>query len=227
MIARKLRDAQDIMEIAMDDAGLEWKDLDKILLVGGSTRIPAIQDMITKVTGITPSHEINPDEAVALGAAYYAETLNEAESEKKQEKEYVVSDVNSHSLGILAVDADGKMENSIVIKRNSKLPVEMSSSFSTVFDDQEEIELSVVEGEDTDPEFCTIIGHTILKLNKHPSGSPINIVMQYDTNGVVHVRVTDLVDLIDLGEMEIKRTANLTEDNILDKESRMLGLNIN
>lgn len=227
MIERKLRDAQDIMEIAMDDAGLEWKDLDKILLVGGSTRIPAVQDMITKVTGITPSHEINPDEAVALGAAYYAETLNEAESEKKQEKEYVVSDVNSHSLGILAVDADGKMENSIVIKRNSKLPVEMSSGFSTVFDDQEEIELSVVEGEDTDPEFCTIIGHTILKLNKHPSGSPINIVMQYDTNGVVHVRVTDLVDLIDLGEMEIKRTANLTEDNILDKESRMLGLNIN
>lgn len=227
MIEKKLRDAQDIMEIAMDDAGMKWSDLDKIILVGGSTRIPAIQDMIKKVTGITPSHEINPDEAVALGAAYYAETIDKGSVKTEKKSNYQISDVNSHSLGILAVNDDGKMENTIIIERNSKLPIEVSCGFSTVFDNQEEIELQVIEGEDSDPEYCTIIGKTTLKLNKHPSGSPLNVVMQYDTNGVVHVKVVDLVDLIDLGEMEIKRNANLTENHILDKESRMIGLNIN
>ena len=228
MIEKNLKDAQTIMEIAMDDANLQWKDLDKILLVGGSTRVPAVQNMIESVTGIKPSHEINPDEAVALGAAYFASTIGGDEINEVCDS-YHISDVNSHSLGILAFDEnhDGQYVNNIIIDRNSKLPVENYQEFCTMNDNQTEIILKVVEGEDLEPEYCTIVGETILKMKPHPAGAPIRIVMQYDTDGVIHVRVIDLVDNEDLGEMEIKREANLTEESIRSKESRMLKLNIN
>ena len=131
MIEHNLKDAQGIMEIAMDDAGLQWHELDKILLVGGSTRVPAVQSMIERVTGIQPSHEVNPDEAVALGAAYYAMSISEESGGEEKAERYHVMDVNSHSLGILALDDDGNMANNIIIKRNTKLPVEKSCFFNT------------------------------------------------------------------------------------------------
>lgn len=228
MIEKNLSDAETIMEIAMDDANLKWTDLDRILLVGGSTRIPAVQEMIERVSGIKPSHEINPDEAVALGAAYFGSTMDDNKITEIRDS-YYISDVNSHSLGILALaeDHDNRLVNNIIIKRNTKLPAESCQQFDTMYDNQTEIKLQVVEGEDLEPEYCTIVGETILKMKPHPAGSPIQIVMQYDINGVIHVRVIDLVDNEDLGEMEISREANLTEDNIHSKESRMLKLNIN
>lgn len=227
MIEHNLKDAQGIMEIAMDDAGLQWHELDKILLVGGSTRVPAVQSMIERVTGIQPSHEVNPDEAVALGAAYYAMSISEESDGEEKAERYHVMDVNSHSLGILALDDEGNMTNNIIIKRNTKLPAEKSCFFNTSKDLQTEIDLQVVEGEDYDPEYCTIIGETTLKLNPHPINSPIEIIMKYDADGVIHVSVMDIMDLVDLGEMKIKRTANLTENTIHDKEDRMSNLNIN
>lgn len=223
MIQSLLLNAQSIMEMVIEDANLKWSNLDKILLVGGSTRIPAIQNMIEKVSGIKPSYNINPDEAVAMGAAYYADQISDTVSNTEKVK---INDVNSHSLGVLSVSDDDTMVNSIILPRNTKLPAKEYNDFYTVQDGQMEIELIVVEGEDSDPEYDTIVGKTILKLKSRPAGSPVRIVMEYDINGMIHVRAIDMIDESDLGEMTIEREANLNDDEISNKISRMKDIDI-
>lgn len=224
MIKSYLNNAQSIMEVVLEDAKLTWKDIDKVLLVGGSTRVPAMQEMIEEVTGIKPSHEINPDEAVALGAAYYASSLDDSKSYK--EKEYKVTDVCSHSLGVIANDDTGRPANTIMIKRNTKIPCEASDSFTTTVDNQESVIVQLVEGEEADLDYCTLVGQSTIMLRPHPVGSPIEIVLQYDINGVIHVRVRDLLDNVDLGEFNIERKANLTDEELKNKKENINNIEI-
>lgn len=220
MIKHHLNNAQSIMEIALDDAKMSWKDIDKVLLVGGSTRIPAVQDMIENVSGIKPSHEINPDEAVALGAAYYASTLDSGKAYK--EKEFKVTDVNSHSLGVVARNHEtGVLENNIIIPRNTKLPCSIDKEFYTIQDKQTGLDIQITEGEDIDLDYCTIVGDSHLSINPHPQGSPIKIIMQYDISGIIHVKVIDMIDNVDMGEFNINRKSNLNNDEINDKNKRL------
>lgn len=216
------------MERAMKDAKLKYKDLSKILLVGGSTRIPAIQNRIREVSGIIPSHELNPDEAVAIGAVYYAEILTRIKNGDRSVNKLVeVTDVNSHSLGVVSVDESTKVEvATFIIPRNTPLPARGERGFLTKEDNQETIYLCVVEGEDEDPDNDTIIGTSTLRLTPRPAGSPISVSMEYDTNGIIHVRVKDLVDGKDLGEMKIDREGNLTEDEVAKKKGVIRNANI-
>lgn len=220
MIQGYLDSTRASMEIALDDAGLEWKDISKIILVGGSTRIPAVSKMIQEVSGIEPSRELNPDEAVAIGATYYAELLQSQleHKEPSENNKLNITDVNSHSLGVIAFDSKTKERFvSFIIERNTALPAKKEKEFYTNHDNQECIELEVVEGEDVDPEYDTIIGTTDIMLKQRPKGSPISISMIYDINGILHVTVKDVIDGTELGEMEIKRQANLSEDEIKKK----------
>ncbi len=229
MIKSQIDSTKASMEIAMDDAGLKWSDISKILLVGGSTRIPAIQNMIKDLTGIEPSHELNPDEAVAMGAAYYADTLNvETTGEKpKAEKEIKVTDVNSHSLGVITVDDNNENEYAtFLIKRNTPIPAYGEDVFKTVVENQKSLRVRVVEGEDEDPEYDTIIGTSLMDLTPRPKGSPLRFMMQYDSNGIIHVRVKDDIDGRDLGEMHIDREANLTDEEVNDKKKYIGGIDI-
>ena len=199
------------MEMAMDDAGLKWSDLTKVLLVGGSTRIPAIREMIEKLTGIAPSCELNPDEAVAIGAAYYANSLtNEGSVNVK------VIDVNSHSLGIVASGM-----NDIILERNTPLPARKSKIFYTSCDNQTELLTQVVEGEDPELEYDTIVGECLLEIKPHPKGSEVEVEMSYDKNGMIHVSVRDLSDNCNLGEMEVERKSNLTKEEVKQKKDKL------
>lgn len=224
MIKSRIDKTKKCMEFALEDANLKWSEISKILLVGGSTRIPAVQNMIKDLSGIEPSHELNPDEAVAIGAAYYADSVNviQAGEKSKVEKEIKVYDVNSHSLGIIALDIDKKEKAYFIIKRNSKIPCEGEEEFYTEVDGQTELEVRVVEGEDPDPQYDSIIGKTILKLNPRPKESPLGVLIKYDINGIIHVRVKDKVDNADLGEMHIIREHNLQDDEI-DEKKRYIG----
>nr|MCR4903949.1 Hsp70 family protein [Butyrivibrio sp.] len=210
------------------DAGLKWSDISKILLVGGSTRIPAIQNMIKDLTGIEPSHELNPDEAVALGAAYYADTLNVISTgeKPKAEKEISVTDVNSHSLGIITTHNGEYDIASFIIPRNTAIPASGEEEYYTLEEGQTSLKVVVIEGEDEDPEYDTVIGTTTLKLVPRPEGSPIGVMMQYDQNGIIHVRVKDNVDGADLGEMHIDRESNLSDDEIANKKKYIGGTDI-
>lgn len=215
-----------IIGLAMEDSGLKWKDIDKILLVGGSTRIPAVQLMITNVSGgIMPSLDINPDEAVALGAAYYANAFGAGQmaGDRVKVSNTEIVDVNPHSLGVVLVDNDtNKLFNEIVLKRNTSLPAEGTTVTCTMEDNQKYWKVSITEGEDEDLEYVTTIGESVIKLTgNRPKGSPNTLILYYDLNGIVHVKVIDGVDNSDLGEFQIKRKANLTDEEINDKMDRM------
>ena len=224
MIAGHLDSMKLYMELALEDAHITWKDVSKVLLVGGSTRIPAVQNMIKDVSGITPSRELNPDEAVAIGAAYHANSLDD-NSETVQET-VKIKDVNSHSLGILANNDRGQLAMTTIIPRNSPLPIACENSFTLMHDGQNQIDLHVVEGEDEDPEYDSLIGKSILTFDPRSKGYPIIIAMEYDVNGMVHVSVRDGQTNAFMGEMEIERKSNLTDEEVEAKKAKMDGIEI-
>ena len=228
MIKSQIDSTKASMEIAMDDAGLKWSDISKILLVGGSTRIPAIQNMIKDLTGIEPSRELNPDEAVAIGAAYYADSMNVETTgqQPKAEKKIEIVDVNSHSLGIITTHNGEYDIASFIIPRNTPIPASGEKEYYTLSDNQKCLKVEVVEGEDEDPAYDTVIGTTTLTLTPRPKDSPIGVMMQYDKNGIIHVRVRDNVDGSDLGEMHIDRESNLSDDEIKEKKEYIGGADI-
>lgn len=231
MIKKHLDTMQGFMEMALEDANLKWEDINKVLLVGGSTRIPAVQNMIQNVSGIVPSHELNPDEAVAIGAAYYADTLANGESENTQEK-VKITDVNSHSVGTITVSEPDPMTGlrhfvmTPIIKRNSHLPVTQIAKFFTAEPDQTKLNIQIAEGEDEDPTYDTIIGETMLTMDPKPVGYPIIFVMHYDVNGMIHTSVKDGKTGGDLGELKIERDANLSDAEIDEKKEALKDINI-
>lgn len=215
-----------IMDMVQEESGLQYKDIDKILLVGGSTRMPQIQELIVNKTGIQPSLDVNPDEVVAIGAAYQAKLLeNEVEGKESSFKRNI-QDVNSHSLGVITVDSEGKENNSIILNKNTPIPCVEEKEYYTVSDSQKKLLIQVTEGEDEDVEYVNIIGDASLKLKDRPGGSPIQVRMGYDENSIVHVSVIDGVDGSNLGEMEIKRKANLSDDEIVEKANRLKTIDV-
>ncbi len=220
-----------IMEFVLEDANLTWNYIDKILLVGGSSRMKAVENMILETTGKKPSKEIHPDEAVALGAAFQASLVGAEQGIYSQNNNLpvvIIQDVNSHSLGIVAYDSDDDLfYNSIVLKKDTPIPNEVSKIFRTVADGQTELLVQVTEGECIDLEDVYVIGETILKIPPYPADAPIEVFFSYDADGIVHVNVVDLTSNKSLGEIHIKRTANLDETQILIMKSKISELNIN
>lgn len=217
-----------IMKSVLDDANYQWNDIDKILLVGGSTRVKLVSELIEKETGKKPSSEVNPDEVVAVGAAIQA-NLIDAHIEQRDETtiKTKIVDVNSHSLGILALDQySSKRKNFIILKRNTPIPAQESKVFYTVSDNQRNIEIEVTEGEDEEVEYIRVIGKAQVELPERPVGSPIKIVICYDENGIVHVSAIDEMTRKNLGEMNIERKSNLSEDDVISKTNKISDLNI-
>ena len=236
------------IDVVMDESGISAKDIDKVLLVGGSTRVPAVREFVQKKLNIVPSTEVNPDEAVAIGAAYYVNDLDTpAKSEvipiappsaeksstdvpAKSKGAPVTSssskkrftDVNSHGLGVAIRDsASGEMINSIIIPRNTKLPVQMENVYATSVDNQTMIRLSITEGDETDLRYVNQIGVTEVPISPRPVGSPIKIGFNLDENAIIHVYMIDLVDQRVLCESVVERNANLSDEELAIKEQRM------
>ncbi|OAK70770.1 Hsp70 family protein [Lederbergia galactosidilytica] len=226
LIESLLNRTQLVMEETVAEAGLTWQDINKVLLVGGSTRTPFISEMIEGFTGLTPSKELNPDEVVALGAAVQA-SLVEADETTNSKVDIIVRDVNSHSLGVLSTDDHNNYVNSIILPRNSEIPCQESRTFYSVNENQQEIKLDVTEGEDEDPEYIKIIGTSTIQLPSGlPMSSPIEITISYDKNGIVHTRAKDLFNDIDLGEMVIERQSNLTQQEFEVKKETLLSIEV-
>lgn len=210
-----------IMDMVQEESGLEYKDIDKILLVGGSTRMPQIHKLIEEKVGMKPSLDVNPDEVVAVGAAYQAKLIENEAKGKESSFKRNIQDVNSHSLGIISNDKNGKQVNTIILNKNSQIPCEERREFYTAYEGQTELLIQVTEGEDEDVEYVNVIGDAMLKIKERPEGSPIEVKIGYDENSIVHFSVIDLIDDTNLGEMEIKRKSNLTDDEIDEKANRL------
>jgi len=208
-ITKDLLDRTELMmEMTLEDANLSWSDIDKILLVGGSTRMRAVQTIVEKISGKKPSMELHPDEAVSLGAALLGNIIEDG-NELSRIK---ISDVNSHSLGIVCLDMERRERyNSIILPRNTKVLTKMSNVYSTTSDNQTELEIEVTEGEEEDLDYVFTVGKVLVKIDPYPKGAPVEVTYEYDNNGVIHISVYDLTAKKNLGEHYIQRQANLTD----------------
>ncbi len=166
-------------------AGLRWQDLQRILLVGGSTRMPMVARMLQNFTGIQPDRTVNPDEAVARGAALYASHLLAARSGGARNT-FQVTNVNAHSLGVEGIETDTlRKKNIVLIPRNTALPARHIERFATKSDGQRSIVIKVLEGESAQPGECVTIGRTVIRDLPAglPQGWPVDVTFRYGTNG--------------------------------------------
>lgn len=235
MMQRHLRTMKGYMLDAIEEAGLTWKDISKVLLVGGSSRIPCVQEMIQATTGIKPSRELNPDEAVALGASYYAEfLLSKATGQKNSTgKEVEVVDVCSHGLGTIALDSKTNKERvNLIIHKNTVLPARDLDVFATVQDNQKQIRLRLVEGDDPDPEYCTVIYDETVSIPPAPKETPVVIAMRYGLDGIVHAAVYMIPsgkpdgEWVEVATPDIERKSNLTREQVSRKKRAMGSMSI-
>ena len=195
-------------------AGLEWSDIDTVLLVGGSTRMPSVPRMLHELSGIEPNCSISPDEAVAHGAALHAGIL--LAKYHGRSPRFRIKNVNSHSLGVVATDATTRRKrNAILVPRNTPLPVMAKRVFKTQKANQKSILVQIVEGESASPEDCSQIGKcSVRHLPENlPAQTPIQVCFRYEENG----RLTVVVSVEGADKKlkhEITRENSLTKDQL-------------
>ncbi len=176
---------------ALADAGIAASRLSRVLLVGGSTRIPAVQEKIYQMTGITPSRNINPDECVAMGAAIQGKALEGAPLiARGTSEELLLFDVTPLSLSIETVGGIA----TTLIRRNSTIPTKYSKIFSTAAPFQRVVEINVLQGERPMARDNKSIGKFRLKgIKPAPAGVPqIEVTFDIDVNGILKVTAKDL-----------------------------------
>jgi molecular chaperone DnaK len=190
---------------AMSDAGMTPSNIDKILLVGGSTRTPAVQDAVKKYFGKDPFKGINPDECVAVGAAIQAAVLT------GDVKGLLLLDVTPLSLGI---ETQGGIFTKM-IERNTTIPTKKSQIYSTAADGQTQVDVHVLQGEREMASYNKSLGNFILDgIAPAPRGVPqIEVTFDIDANGIVHVTAKDNGTGREQ-KITITATTNLTEDQI-------------
>lgn len=200
-----LQRTRDTTEFVLEQASVDRTQLDEVLLIGGSTSMPAVPEMLKELTGREPSRELNPQTAVAQGAAIHAAILQAqhlegkgraAESLIRRLRSVTTKDVNSHSLGVEVSDPKNpsKKRNHIMIPRNTLLPASTRRRFQTTTNNPRSIHVRLLEGEASDVSSCTFVGDfRLIGLPRDlPKGSPVEIVYGYDDLGHIHVTLKEL-----------------------------------
>jgi molecular chaperone DnaK len=171
------------MKKALKDAGLEPKDIDEVILVGGSTRIPKIQEIVKGFFGKDPNRSVNPDEVVAIGAAIQGAVLT------GEQKDVLLLDVTPLSLGIETLGG----VTTVLIPRNTTIPTRKSETFSTADDNQTQVEIHVLQGErELARDNRTIGKFQLTGIPPAPRGMPqVEVTFDIDANGILHVSAKD------------------------------------
>jgi molecular chaperone DnaK len=194
-----------ICDKTLKDAGIDKKDLDDVILVGGQTRTPKVQDMVRDFFGLSPSKSVNADEVVALGAAIQGASLLDERSN------VLLLDVTPHNLGIMIVG--GYFQT--IIEKNTTVPTSASHVFTTVRDNQTSVRIMVFQGDSLRAEENELLGEFILSgLREAPRGEvEIDVTFEISADGIVSVSAKDL----ETGQQQsitVTATSGLTEDEI-------------
>jgi len=194
-----------LVEVVLEEAGLKPSDVTTVLLVGGSTRVPLIRTHLEKIFGFPPECSINVDECVALGAALHAgitklrmDPDDVATGIREGLKDISLTDVCNHSYGTICAPLDKEtgrrvVQNRIILKKNTPLPCEISQTFYTVSQGQKRVEVTITQGEDTDPAYVNRIATHSLELPPdRPAERPIQVTYSYDLNQRMHCAFRDI-----------------------------------
>ena len=198
------------------ESKLSWSEIDRVLLVGGSTRMPMVHALIRELSGITPDVNVNPDEAVARGAAIYAAHRLSSLGQCTTTSGISVTDVNSHSLGIDGIDQQTmRKQNAIIIPRNTALPIEITRQFVTKEDDQKNVVIQVLEGESSLPAHCTELGRAVIRNlpSGLPAGTKVDVHYRFGENGRLSVRA-HVPGGGDSAQIELQHDRGLSGSNV-------------
>jgi molecular chaperone DnaK len=230
-----------ICEIVMQEARMKWDKIDKVLLVGGMTRMPMIRDMIANLSSVPIVDHVNPDEVVAVGASIQAvlSQLNEeAVTGTKVLDDNVrkhfssldggliqVTDITSHTLGVVLWD-DRQLHEYVfpMIRKMTAIPAVVKNSFGTADANMQRAVVKIVEGESTLPAECTPLGVCDIKLPPFlPKGSPVALTYQYNANQVLEVSVEAAGNR---SQVSIDRNTGLAPEEIQQATSGLQELNV-
>lgn len=215
------------IERALRDAELSPQELDAVILIGGATRMPIIRSAVTKMFGKLPYSNINPDEAVALGAA-----IQVALKERNEAlKEIILTDVCSYSLGVNVVKQilSDKYEEGYfhpIIQRNSPIPVSRVERFFTVHDNQREIHIEVYQGESRKVSGNIRLGELTVKLPPVVGEQSVDVRFTYDINGILEVEVTTVKTGEKRSMIIEKNPGNISKDEIAQRLKLLSELKI-
>jgi len=207
LIATLLDSTVELAQKAITDANIEPDELDRICLVGGSTRIPRVRALLDEAFGVDVHEEIDPDLAVALGAAIQAALL------AGEAVERILVDVASHSLGVLALGQDEWEADTFapIVRRNTVLPATRTEEFYTLVDDQPGVEVKVYQGESPRASQNTLVGEFYYHLKPAPAHTPVRVEFSYTLDGIVQVKVlqkgTDNVTSVSLNVADAAKDA--------------------
>ena len=214
IIEKDIKRTKNRIKVLQEEADMEMEEFDRVILIGGSTKIPYIQDFVKDYTGKILSFEVNPDLVVAQGAALYANFLLKQKNEEKVERK-VIHDVSSHGIGIKDY-IDGKFVNDILIKANTKLPAEAESGFCTVNENQKVIEIWITEGDNSLITDVSIIAKVKFSLETEIKQKTKGIIrVKIDEFNIVHLFV-EIPELNYKDEIVIKRETNFGAEDITE-----------
>ena len=194
-----------LVEVVLEEASLKPSDVDTVLLVGGSTRVPLVRTHLEEIFGFPPECSINVDECVALGAALHAGLTklrqnpdDVAAGIREGLKDISLTDVCNHSYGTICAPIDKEtgrrvVQNRIILKKNTPLPCEVSQTFYTVSEGQKRVEVTITQGEDVDPAYVNRIAtHSLDLPPDRPAERPIKVTYSYDLNQRMHCAFQDV-----------------------------------
>lgn len=224
---------RELVEDTLEAAGKTWDSVDHLLLIGGSTKMPMVRELMTSLSGKRPELNVNPDEAVAMGAAVQA-YLCEQEMGHGDPKidnsigKFTIQDVTSQALGVILHDTDdGDVEkNFVVLPKNSKIPAKGSMPCKSRYDQQSAINVQVTQGEDPDLKYVVIIGSKEIPIPKYPKGAPFTVSYAYDIDQTVFVELYDDTAKKLVGTFEIDRQQNMTKEEVKNAVDRIKDMPI-
>jgi len=216
----------------INQAGMKWDQVEKVLMVGGSTHMPATGRMLKELTGKEPDRSLAVSEVVARGAAVHAGIVAARRAKEANIAHSAVLDgiveisVNAHSLGVEVRQADQRLNNRLVVK-NTQLPASVSRIYYTAQENQTKVRVRVLQGEAQQAEACMPVGECWidgLPANL-PKGSPVQVRCALAANGLIEVTAVDMTSGR-MAKAELKRTGGLSDEEIAKEAAWVAGLRV-